>query len=722
MNPTGFADQIAPDSLPMGWAWAPLVDTARVNPALDERITDDGRAVSFVPMAAVDGDFGGIQRPQVRTFGQVKKGYTPFQVGDVIMAKITPCMENGKGGVVRGEPGEVFFGSTEFHVLRPRRGITPEWIGSFLAQERVRRAARLGMKGSAGQLRVPEAFLERLYLPLPPTAEQSRIADRIDELFTDLAAGVAALERVKRNLSRYRAAVLHAAVTGRLTEAWRKQRWGGRPPDEPAPKLLERILAERRRQWEQRTLAKYEAKGKKPPKNWKSRYKEPSPPNTDGLSSLPEGWCWATFDQCAQVQGGLQKSPSRAPKQNHYPYLRVANVLRGWLDLSSLQRFELADDELEKLRLEHGDLLIVEGNGSVSEIGRSAIWRGEVADCVHQNHIIRARFAAVIPEYADLFVNSPIGQQYMRKVASSTSGLNTLSVGKVKSIVFPLPPAVEQAAVVEAVNEKLSQIHALEAEVDHGLARARRLRQVILKAAFEGKLVAQDANDEPAAVLLERLRADSLTAAASRTARRSKTTGQRGLYFKRAAIAAYAVRTLADSPSFGRTQLEKVLYLAQAHLDIDLSLQFKRKAAGPYDQAIHKIESLARKRGWFFTKERPQRGVRYEPGPAIADRCDWTERHLGTKLSEFDALLSRIKKMKTEQAELFATVYAAWNDLLAEGKPADPDAVVSDVRAWHESKRRFTPQRIKTCIGWMQRHSYVPRGDRRSTVIEGASE
>lgn len=511
MNPTGFADQTAPDSLPKGWTWAALADIARINPSLDVRITDDSRQVSFVPMAAVDEGFGGVQRPQVRTFAQVKKGYTPFQVDDVIMAKITPCMENGKGGVVRGEPNQVFFGSTEFHVLRPRPGIAPEWVGQFLAQERVRRAARLGMKGSAGQLRVPEEFLERLYLPLPPSNEQSRIADRIDELFTDLAAGVAALERVKRNLSRYRAAVLHAAVTGRLTEVWRKKHG---PPDEPGWKLLERILVERRRQWEERTLAKYEDKGKEPPKNWRDRYSEPGLPKppADGLPlpPLPEGWCWASVDQCAEVQGGLQKSPARAPVKLHYPYLRVANVLRGRLDLAELHRFELEPDELEKLRLEPGDLLIVEGNGSVTEIGRSALWQGEVQDCVHQNHIIRCRFGdGILPEYADTYVNSPLGTKYMRGVASSTSGLHTLSVGKVRSIDLPLPPVAEQSAIVEAVNEKVSQIEALEAEVEHGLARASRLRSAILKTAFEGRLVAQDPSDEPASELLERICIDA---------------------------------------------------------------------------------------------------------------------------------------------------------------------------------------------------------------------
>jgi len=437
-----------------------------------------------------------------------------LRVGDIVVAASSGSMKVVGKAAPLTAPWRGAFGAF-CYALRVHRGLAAEYVAAFLHTEEYRNQASERAKGTnINNLR--REHITSVRIRLAPLAEQTRIADRIDELFTDLAAGVAALERVKRNLSRYRAAVLHAAVTGRLTEAWRKQHG---PPDEPGPKLLERILAERRRQWEQRTRAKYERDGRPLPKNWRDRYPEPAPPKppADGppLPELPEGWCWASFDQCADVQGGLQKSPSRAPVKSHYPYLRVANVLRGRLDLAELHRFELEPDELEKLRLEPGDLLIVEGNGSVSEIGRSALWQGEVEDCVHQNHIIRCRFAyGILPKYADTYVNSPLGTKYMRGVASSTSGLHTLSVGKVRSIDFPLPPSSEQSAIVEAVNEKRSQIDGLEAEIERGLARASRLRQAILKAAFEGRLVPQDPADEPASVLLERIRAEAAASSA----------------------------------------------------------------------------------------------------------------------------------------------------------------------------------------------------------------
>ena len=140
------------------------------------------------------------------------------------------------------------------------------------------------------------------------------------------------------------------------------------PQVEPASELLKRILVERRRRWEQDQLRQFEEKGRVPPKNWKAKYKEPVAADTATLPVLPERWCWASFDQIGDTQGGLQKSPARTPRMNHYPYLRVANVHRGSLDLSNLHRFELTSDELKKLRLVPGDILIVEGNGSRREM------------------------------------------------------------------------------------------------------------------------------------------------------------------------------------------------------------------------------------------------------------------------------------------------------------------------------------------------------------------
>ena len=166
-------------------------------------------------------------------------------------------------------------------------------------------------------------------------------------------------------------------------------------------------------------------------------------------------------------------------------------------------------------------MLIVEGNGSPSQIGRMAIWKGEIKDCVHQNHIIRARlYGGLMPQYVESYWNSPIGTSEVSKVASSTSGLYTLSVSKVSDLPVPLAPLAEQHRIVAEVERRLSAIQQAESSVEANLTRAGRLRQSILKQAFSGKLVPQNPGDEPASVLLEGIRAEREAAQAAAKSKR----------------------------------------------------------------------------------------------------------------------------------------------------------------------------------------------------------
>jgi type I restriction enzyme, S subunit len=339
-------------------------------------------------------------------------------------------------------------------------------------------------------------------LALPPLYEQRRIADGLDELLSDVDSGVAGLQRSRSKLKAYRASVLKAAVLGTLSATWREKH----RDVESAAMLLERILSQRQGLQEKRKHFRSQDTGGQPRVKRRSRHTKPPSVDIRGLPTLPPSWCWATLGDISDIQGGLQKTPSRAPVQHHYPYLRVANVLRGRLDLRDVQRFELSAAELDRLRLRTGDLLIVEGNGSRTEIGRSAVWRGEVEDCVHQNHIIRVRvFADIAPSYVDTYVNSPIGQTAIQFVASSTSGLHTLSVGKIAELVLPMAPAEEQLAIQDIVEDQLSVVDHLESDIVAKLHAADALRLSILHRAFSGTLVPQDPNDEPASELLKRI-------------------------------------------------------------------------------------------------------------------------------------------------------------------------------------------------------------------------
>jgi type I restriction enzyme S subunit len=178
---------------------------------------------------------------------------------------------------------------------------------------------------------------------------------------------------------------------------------------------------------------------------------------------------------------------------NHYPFLRVANVMRGRLDLREVHEIELFDGELEKFRLRASDLLVVEGNGSPAQIGRAARWQGEIEDCVHQNHLIRVRpSGAIDSRYLTHYWNASRTTEYLRSVASSTSGLYVLTAAKVRSVSIPLPPLREQRRIVAAIEQQFSRLDAGVAALERAWQNLKRMRGAVLQAAVSGTLIETD--------------------------------------------------------------------------------------------------------------------------------------------------------------------------------------------------------------------------------------
>jgi len=169
--------------LPEEWEMLPLGEVCEINPRRPRLSRDDDTLTSFVPMAAVDEVQGVIADLQTRPYHRVKRGYTYFEEGDVLFAKITPSMQNGKSVITRGLIDGFGFGSTEFHVLRPSSRVIPEWVHLFVRQKSFRDEAMQHFRGAVGQQRVPAEFLESYSLPLPPLDEQRRIVARVEELF-----------------------------------------------------------------------------------------------------------------------------------------------------------------------------------------------------------------------------------------------------------------------------------------------------------------------------------------------------------------------------------------------------------------------------------------------------------------------------------------------------------------------------------------------------------
>jgi type I restriction enzyme S subunit len=423
--------------------------------------------------------------------------------GDILFTEGGDRDKLGRGWVWNGEVAECIH---QNHIFRARLylpDLEPRFIsyhGNHFGQKWFVRAG----KQTTNLASINKGVLSRFPVPVAPAQEQRRIVAKIDELFSDLDAGVAALERVTANLKRYRAAVLKAAVEGRLTAEWRKKN----RPKETGQQLLTRIFAERRRKWEEEQLAAFAKAAKSPPAKWKEKYKEPAGPDCTNLPTLPEGWCWASVDQAGDVQLGRQRSPKYHTGPHMRPYLRVANVFEDRIDTSDVMQMNFTPTEYETYRLGYGDVLLNEGQ-SMELVGRPAIYRNEVPGACFTNTLVRFRASdGLDPEYALAVFLTYLKNGRFQKIATITVNIAHLGAGRFAELEFPLPPLAEQREIVSEVTRHDSIIKAVENEVIAGIKRASRLRQAILRRAFEGKLVPQDPRGEPAGVLLERIRAE----------------------------------------------------------------------------------------------------------------------------------------------------------------------------------------------------------------------
>lgn len=344
-----------------------LGDVAEINPRLAIKLSDDD-AVSFLGMADVSAT-GETDTGVLRPYGEVRKGYTAFENGDLLVAKITPCFENGK--IAQASIGSRYgFGSTEFHVFRPREdAVSPRYLHHFLRSPGVRRAGELNMTGSAGQKRVPKSFFDQLPIPLPSLPEQRRIAAILDQVVALRATCDQAV------------ATLHNLAEQKFVELCR---------------------------------------------------------DYAGSRVVP-------LESVAAVQGGLTVNRKRGALVQRAPYLRVANIGRGNVDLTEVKMLGVTAAEVARVGLERGDILLVEGHGNSSEVGRAAMWRGESETFVHQNHLIRARFDdEVRPAFAEFYLNSADTRRFFRGVVKTTSGLNTLNMSNVSSVPILVPPLAAQ--------------------------------------------------------------------------------------------------------------------------------------------------------------------------------------------------------------------------------------------------------------------------------------
>lgn len=422
------------DAVPTDWKSSRIRNVVQLSPGYSDYSPKQDELCTVVPMELLS-DVGSIDTTSLQVFDDVTSGLTLFEAGDVLFAKITPCMENGKGAFVENLPTRYAFGSTEFHVLRPSYAIDAKFLYYYTFNSVFRAYAAENMSGAAGQKRVSSRFLKDTRLFLPSLTEQQRIAAYLDASCAAIDAAVAAKRQQIETLEELKKDVIQKAVTCGL---------------DARPKLR-------------------------------------STGNT-WLKEVPSKWELVSLKRISEIQTGLTLGKVYDGSLIERPYLRVANVQDGHLNLEDVTTIEVPGDVARRVELRAGDVLMTEG-GDLDKLGRGTIWNGEIPECLHQNHIfaIRCFRHKLLPVFLAYLTASQYGRDYFEATGKRTTNLASTNSTKVGLFPIPRPSVEEQDEICSFLDDKLGEISRISSGIESQISVLTAYRRSLIHECVTGQ-------------------------------------------------------------------------------------------------------------------------------------------------------------------------------------------------------------------------------------------
>ncbi|MBI0294852.1 restriction endonuclease subunit S, partial [Streptomyces sp. PRKS01-29] len=439
--------------LPEGWSWAQLGDVC--DTALGKML-DKAKATGKHPvpyLRNINVQWGRIDLSDVLTMDIApdEQEFFSLQPNDLLVCE---GGEIGRCAIWQGSVAYMAF-QKALHRVRPGVAVSVRYLRYYL--EHLASTGRLGKFATGSTIRhLPQQRLREVPIALPPVAEQHRIVEALEDHLSRLDA---AEQSITQALSRAR----------RLTSALSNITYGYRASSSEGSAAF------------------------------------PPPTGTDdrSLPLIPATWSWKRLETIADVVGGVAKDKKKQSDPNlpEVPYLRVANVQRGWLDLTQVASIRVPEKKALQLTLQKGDVLLNEG-GDRDKLGRGWIWEDQIPGAIHQNHVFRARVhnGTIHPKLLSWYANS--AARWFEVNGKQSVNLASISLSKIKQLPVPVPPQHEQDAIIERIEDQLSVLDNATSLAAQALWKASALRRAILNRAFTGLLVPQDPADEPASVLL----------------------------------------------------------------------------------------------------------------------------------------------------------------------------------------------------------------------------
>ena len=393
--------------IPEGWEITRLKYLADFEPTCDTSYLTDESKITYTPMECVKN--GGFENRSV-LYGKLSHTLTPFQNGDIAMAKVTPCFENGNIAIMDNLFSGFGLGSSELFIFRPKR-ISTRYFFYWLQNKAFVARACSTMTGTGGLKRISPSFIRNCPVHCPSTDEQTKISDyldakcsEIDDLLTSVHSSIEEYKKLKQTV-----------ITQAVTKGVRGKR-------------------------------------------------EMKDSGVEWIGEIPKEWRKTQLRHCATIKSGitLGKSYSKDTVLIERPYLRVANVQGGYVDLNDLATIEVTPDEDLKYRLHSGDVLMTEG-GDRDKLGRGCVWHNEIEPCLHQNHVfaVQTNETILLPEFLEYLTASDVGRSYFDVTAIKTTNLACTSSSKVLAFTIPLPPIEEQIEIVSFIKKRSLELNKL---------------------------------------------------------------------------------------------------------------------------------------------------------------------------------------------------------------------------------------------------------------------
>lgn len=412
------------------WPTIPLRYVCQLNPSVSMDEFGENDELTFLPMDRIK---NGYFVPNVEPFSKYAASYNAFANGDILLAKVTPCFENGNIAIAESLLGGKGFGTSEIFVVRPT-GVERRFLFYYLQSSSFKQEGEASMTGAGGLKRVSPDLLRQHHLPMPAEEIQRLIANYLDRETARIDGLIAEKERMLALLEEKRAALVSRIVTRGLN------------PD---------------------TLFKSSG--------------------LEWLGEIPAHWGVQRLKQLAEVRGGLTLGKQYSGELQAYPYLRVANVQDGYLKLDDVLTVEVPASEVASNLLAYGDVLMNEG-GDIDKLGRGCVWRDEIKPCLHQNHVFAVRPHSVDSDWLALWTSTLEAKRYFESRAKRSTNLASISGSNIKELPVPMPPVDEQRAIQKFLSSRQSRLESIRSELQDSLRLLAERRAALITAAVTGRI------------------------------------------------------------------------------------------------------------------------------------------------------------------------------------------------------------------------------------------